>query len=91
MTNAIFTENEIKALKIIYAECLNGMGGKNWADLESDPYTWAYPETLVAKGWTIREASGTFSSLIVKGAIDEVDAGEWALNLKQKVRDAVEA
>jgi hypothetical protein len=91
MTNATFTDNEITALKRLYVECLAGMGGKTWEDLESDPYTWVYPETLVAHGWSIREAGGTFSSLIVKGAIDEVDAGEWALNLKPKVRIAVEA
>lgn len=91
MTNTTFTDNEIRALGIIFNECLAGMGGNTWADLESDPYTWAYPETLVANGWTKREAGGTFASLIEKRAIDQMDKNEWALNLTPEVRAAVNA
>ncbi len=91
MTNTTFTENEVKALKVIYTDCLNGMGGSSWEDLESDPYTWTAPDVLVVNGWTKREAGGTFAALIVKGALDEVERNEWALNLTPAVRAAVEA
>jgi hypothetical protein len=86
-----FTTNEIAALKVIFADCLSGMGGKNWDDLESDPFTWTDPSVLVAKGWSKNEAGGTFASLIVKRALDEVERNEWALNLRPEVRAAVEA
>lgn len=88
---ATFTQNEIDALKIIFAECLHGMGGKTWEDLVNDPYTWADPSDLVAKGWSIREAGGTFASLIVKGAVSEYDEGQWALELRPEVRAAINA
>jgi hypothetical protein len=91
MTNTTFTANEIAALKIIYTDCLNGMGGSSWEDLESDPYTWTAPDVLVVNGWTKREAGGTFASLIEKRAIDQMDKNEWALNLTPEVRAAVNA
>ena len=90
MTNT-FTANEVRALEVIFASCLAGMGGSTWEDLESDPYTWTDPSDLVRKGWTKREAGGTFAALIVKGAIDEVERNEWALNLTPEVRAAVNA
>jgi hypothetical protein len=86
-----FTDNEIAALKVIFADCLSGMGGSTWDDLEGDPYTWTAPAVLVVNGWTTREAGGTFAALIVKGAIDEVERNEWALNLTPAVRAAVNA
>jgi hypothetical protein len=82
-----FTENEAKAVKLLYAECLSGMGGSCYADLESDPYTWAYPDTLTANGWSKKEAGGTFASLVVKGALcyegkPSRDIPEaWSLNM----------
>ncbi len=86
-----FTDNEIRALQVIFADCLAGMGGSNWEDLESDPYTWTDPSVLVKKGWTKREAGGTFAALIVKRAIDEVERNEWALNLTPEVKLALNA
>lgn len=86
-----FTQNEIAALKAIFADCLSGMCGSTWEDLEGDPYTWTDPSVLVAKGWSKREAGGTFAALIVKRAIDEVERNEWALNLTDEVRAAVTA
>ena len=91
MTTPLFTDNETLALRKLYAECLAGMGGKTWEDLENDPYTWVYPETLENYGWTKREAGGTFAALIVKRAIDQTDKNEWALNLTPEVRAAVNA
>jgi hypothetical protein len=89
MTNTTFTANEIAALKVIFADCLDGMGGSSWEDLENDPYTWCDAKTLVANGWSKPEAAGTFSALAAKGAIDEVEKNEWALNLTPAVRAAV--
>jgi hypothetical protein len=90
MTNT-FTDNEIAALKVVYAQCLRGMGGKTWEDLQDDPYTWTDPSDLVREGWSKREAGGTFAALIVKRAIDEVERNEWALNLTPEVQAAVTA
>jgi hypothetical protein len=86
-----YTNNEVKALKAIYAECLAGMGGGCWEDLENDPYTWAYLDTLTKQGWTKHEAAGTFAALMVKGAITEMDRKEYCLELLPDVRKAVEA
>lgn len=86
-----FTQNEIDALKIIYANCLSGMGGETWEDLENDPYTWTDPSDLVGKGWSTREAGGTFASLIIKGAVSEYEEGQWVLELRPEVRAVVAA
>jgi hypothetical protein len=88
MTN-FFTDNEIRALKVIFADCLDGMGGSNWEELEGDPYTWTDPSVLVKNGWTKNEAGGTFAALIVKRAITLMDKNEWALELTPEVKIAV--
>jgi hypothetical protein len=76
-----FTENEARAVKALYASCLNAMGGKTFADLESDPHTWVDVADLVKAGWTRPEAIGTLGSLIVKGAVDQYDESEWVLKM----------
>ena len=77
-----FTENEARAVKALYATCLNNMGGKTFKDLENDPFTWVGADDLVSAGWTKHEAAGTFSALADKLAIDEAEPREWALNMK---------
>ena len=81
MTNYDFTANEAKAVKALFASCLSNMGGKSYADLQSDPYTWVDAGDLVNAGWTRHEAVGTLGALIAKGAVDQTDVNEWALAL----------
>jgi hypothetical protein len=71
------TEGELKAARILVAECLRGMGGKRPADLESDPFTWTLPQILIDAGYSRHEAAGFWSSLLAKGAIEEYDRNEW--------------
>lgn len=73
------TPNEQAAALVLLQECLNGMGGKEPAALEHDEYTWCSADVLANKGWTAKEAAGTFASLIVKGIVGEYDKGEWVL------------
>ena len=76
-----FTANEARAVKALYSYCLGQMGGKTYADLESDPFTWVDTSVLVEAGWTKAEANGTFGALIEKRAVAQVDKNEWALEL----------
>lgn len=75
------TVNEKAAALVLLQECLNGMGGKEPADLEYDEYTWCSADTLVANGWTNAEAAGTYGALVKKGIVaqhsgeDDVLAG----------------
>jgi hypothetical protein len=65
------TPNEQAAALVLLQECLNGMGGKEPADLEGDEYTWCAADTLVAAGWTKAEAAGTYGALIAKGIVTQ--------------------
>ena len=67
------TEGELKALRVLIAECLECMGGKRPADLENDPWTWCYADTLIEKGYSRHEAAGYFSSLSEKGVIEHYE------------------
>lgn len=64
------TENEFHAAMVLVVnDCLDGMGGSRPLDLDNDPYTWVYAETLVKFGWSKESAAGTFASLNEKGVI----------------------
>lgn len=64
------TENEFHAaMVLVLNDCLNGMGGERPLDLDNDPYTWVYADTLVKFGWSKESAAGTFASLDAKGVI----------------------
>lgn len=73
------TENETKVLIILTQSCLDGMGGKRPSDLEHDEYTWIEPSNLICHGYTPKQCSGFWSSLIQKGVIEDWDDGEWVL------------
>lgn len=70
MTTFNLTANELAAARVLVQECLNGMGGKRPSDLDNDPYTWCYADTLIAAGWSKEAAAGTYGSLAEKGFID---------------------
>lgn len=64
------TPNEFSAAMILVThDCLAGMGGERPNDLDGDPYTWVYADTLVKHGWSKEQAAGTFGSLAEKGVI----------------------
>lgn len=81
MTDFNFTANEARAVKALYASCLGAMGGKTYADLESDPFTWVDAGDLMKAGWSRAEANGTLGALIEKGAVSQHDKNEWVLEL----------
>lgn len=65
------TDNEFHAAMILVKnDCLNGMGGERPSDLDNDPYTWVYADTLVMFGWSKESAAGTFAALDAKGVIN---------------------
>lgn len=76
-----FTENEARAVKALYASCLNNMGGKTYADLENDPFTWVDVGDLINAGWSRPEAIGTLGALIEKCAVAQHDKNEWVLEM----------
>ena len=63
------TENELRAAFVLVGWCLENMGGKRPADLGDDPFTWAYPDTLVEAGWSNQAAAGTWGALLDKGIV----------------------
>lgn len=68
------TDNEMRALCHLVAECLAGIGGRRPADLAGDPYTWCSATILVERGWSKESAGGTYASLIEKGAVEHYAA-----------------
>ena len=72
-TTFTFTDNELRAARILLQDCLDNMGGKRPADLANDPFTWCEALTLVKAGFSRHEAAGTYGALIEKGFI--VDEG----------------
>ena len=71
------TENELRAVFVLVGWCLENMGGKRPADLGDDPFTWAYPDTLVEAGWSNQAAAGTWGALLDKGIVVWHDKQEW--------------
>jgi DNA-binding Xre family transcriptional regulator len=73
------TENELRAAFVLVGWCLKNMGGKRPADLDDDPFTWAYPDTLIEAGWSKEAAAGTWGALLDKGVVAFYDrnAGGW--------------
>ena len=65
------TENEFKAVSVIYKDCLSEMGGKNLDDLLDDQYTWTGVGILQDAGWSKHEAAGTISALCEKGILSD--------------------
>jgi len=64
------TENELRAAFVLVGWCLKNMGGKRPADLDDDPFTWAYPDTLIEAGWSKKAAAGTWRTLLTKGVVE---------------------
>lgn len=70
------------AARELVQSCLGNMGGKRPSDLKADPLTWVTPDDLMKLspvwGTTFkkREAAGLFSSLEVKGFIQEEEPGK---------------
>lgn len=67
------TTNEQAAALVLLQACLDGMCGKEPADLEHDEYIWCSADTLVADGWTAAEAAGTYGALIEKGIVSQYE------------------
>lgn len=74
------TANEQAAALVLLQACLDGMGGKEPADLEYDEYTWCSADTLVANGWTKAEAAGTYGALIEKGIVTQYSGEDDVLD-----------
>jgi len=80
VVNFELTANELHAaLVLVVNDCLHGMGGNRPIDLDSDPFTWVYADTLVNFGWSKESAAGTFAALQDKSVIQEYDKGQWIM------------
>lgn len=79
MLNTNLTDRETRVALILVNECLAGMGGERPADLGDDEYTWIAPEDLRAYGYSPKQTSGFWSSLMEKGFVELWDTNEWVL------------
>lgn len=83
MTKAQLTEKEIAALKAIGDNGLSNMGGKVYADLLDDNFSWFDVKDIMRlAGFSREQASGLMSALDAKGLISEEEKNDWALTDK---------
>jgi hypothetical protein len=78
------TDNEFHAACVLVRSCFQGMGGSHPLDLEKDEYTWVNTKDLIALGWSMESAAGTFASLDHKGVIFDYEDGKgvWVLETR---------
>jgi len=76
MTTFNLTENETRALEVLYKSCLDNMSGNCIEDLKNDPFTWCDASDLIDAGWSKHEAAGTYGALIEKSVVWPDEEGD---------------